>query len=210
MAGWLEEASRGPSLRSAPGEGHACAPVCSGESRSLRSGSLGEEPSWPHSQGPVLVGPLEFSSQGSLVEKSLRILRGQGQKHGAPRDMDRGHTREDSRRWGRFGSQNPAEDSKSGTSGLLRGLEMASIKKRNRSWDPSHQFCFFLTREKGVKLHSRNRGGPVWLGQLLDGLEMTLRCTEPCLMPPWAPERSSHWQPIRAQSPSAAGVSLAL
>lgn len=64
---------------------------------------------------------------------------------------------------------------------------------------PQPPVFFFLTREKGVKLHSRNRGGPVWLGRLLDGLEMTLRCTEPGLMPPWAPERSSHWQPIRAQ-----------
>lgn len=51
--------------------------------------------------------------------------------------------------------------------------------------------------ERGMKLHSRNRGGPVWLGWLLDGLELRLRCTEPGLMPPWAPARSLPWQPIR-------------
>lgn len=117
-------------------------------------------------------------------------------KHGALRDMYREHTREAS--WGRgsFGSQNPAEDSKSRRSGVLPGLEMASIEKWSRLWDPSYQV--FFTRERGMKLHSRNRGGPVWLGWLLDGLELRLRCTEPGLMPPWAPARSLPWQPIRA------------
>ena len=45
---------------------------------------------------------------------------------------------------------------------------------------------------------------------LLDGLEVRLRCTELGLMLPWAPERTSHLQPVHAGIPSAAGIALAL
>ena len=69
MAGWLEEASSGPSLRAAPGEGRACTRVCGGESRSLRSGSLGEEPSWLHSQwAQCWWGLLSFQVRGPLLK----------------------------------------------------------------------------------------------------------------------------------------------
>lgn len=75
MVGWLGEASRGPSLRAAPAGtgGGPCVPsslrVCGGKSRSLGSGSLGEEWSWLHSQRTQCwLGPLIFQVRGPLLK----------------------------------------------------------------------------------------------------------------------------------------------
>lgn len=163
--------------------------------------------------GPVLVGPLEFSSQGSLVEKSLRILRGQGQSDTGSMGLHMTWTGDtlvkSAGDRGDLAHRIQQKTQSPGRPGFYVAWRWPASRNGTARGTPATSFFFFLTREKGVKLHSRNRGGPVWLGRLLDGLEMTLRCTEPGLMLPWAPERSSHWQPIRAQSSSAAGMSLA-
>lgn len=65
MAGWLG-GRPGVQVRARlPEPGRAVRALgCGGKSRSLRSGSLGEEWSWLHSQRTVLVGPFDFQESG--------------------------------------------------------------------------------------------------------------------------------------------------